>query len=315
MHRRISFVSIGLAAVTIGPGVTTATFAACVDGAYVRARPSPAAPARAEAITARLGCYSILTGGWANCAFTYRVVGLAQPGSDLAINGGHVGHTSMRPLVLNDSRNPGGSVVYAHDSDPGPLSVVGFTMQSPPFIDATVRHPAPEVSGHLAVDTTITAPLGGSFCAFDPAGRTLLTQVVVDVRVPNLEPLVAGDNHHVIRGGTAEHPQGAYGTNDSVATLLEIASEYSKKSNSALSVNDLSLPAGGLFDIGSDWRLPHGTHRQGEDVDINRANAVGVIRNCADDEELLYAVGVVAAGHTFPRLICEAGGRKHIDLR
>lgn len=314
MHSPIPFVCFVLGAAAIGSVAATVTFAACEDAAYVTARPSLAAPASARMITTRLACYSLFTGDWANCAFTYRVWGLVQPITDLANNGGHVGHAGIRPFALNDSRNLEGSVLYAHDSDPGPLDVAGFTMQTPPFIDATVRHPAPMVSGRLAVDTTITAPWGGTFCVFDPAGRTLLTHVVIDVRVPNLEPLGAGNNHTVVRDGKEEHPYGTYGTNDSIATLLEIASEYRKQSNSALSVNDLSLPAGGLFDLGSNWNTPHESHREGKDADINRTNANGAYVGCRADAELLGAVRMVAAGRLLPRLICETRDRKHIYL-
>lgn len=306
---------LGAGAGAYGLSGFTPSLAACVDSDYVQVRPSPASPASSSTITARFACYSILSGDWANCAFTYRVVGLAQPASDPGNSGGHVGHAGLRPLVLNDARNPGGAVLYAHDTDASPLGVRGFTMETPPFVDATVRHPTPEASGRLAVDTTITAPPGGVFCFFDSAGRTLLTHAIVDVGVPDLEPLAAvGNDHQVVRGGTETHPDGTSGTADSTNTLLRIAAEYRRISGSQLSVNDLSLPAGGLFDIGANWQAPHRSHRGGADADINRTNVSGETIDCSDDEDLARAVEHMAAGRAFPFLRCESGGRKHIDL-
>ncbi|MGD9598903.1 MAG: hypothetical protein AB7G76_08635 [Steroidobacteraceae bacterium] len=306
---------VGITLIACGPWWGASAHAECADSDYVSARPSPASPAGYSAITAVLGCYSVFTGDFANCAFTYKVVGLAYPESDPGNNGGHVGHTGVRPLVLADSRNPGGAVLYPRDADSSPLRVSGQTQEVPPFQQAVLRHPAPQVSGRLAVDMTITAPPGQFFCFLDPAGRTLLTYAVIDVGIPGLEPLPpTGTDYQVIRGGVAEHPDGTNGTSGTLRKLLEIAGYYHSAEGSKLSVNDLSLPAGGLFDINSNWQPPHDTHRDGLDSDINRQNVDGSFSYCEDDVSLAWAVQKSANGRARPYLYCEKHGFKHIDF-
>ncbi len=308
-------IKVGIALSVCAPWTSAITYAECADSAYASARPSPAKPAQYSPITVVLGCYSIFTGGFANCAFTYKVVGLTPPESDPANNGGHFEHVGIRPLVLADERNPGGGVLYPRDADGSPLRVAGNTQEVPPLAQAVLRHPAPQVSGRLAVVSTITAPAGQFFCFLDPAGRTLLTYAVIDVGIPGLESLPAsGTDYQVVRGGTAEHPDGTNGTPGTVRKLLEIAGYYRDATGSMLSVNDLSLPAGGLFDIHSNWQKPHQTHREGLDADINRQNIGGTFAKCLDDRALAKSVLLAAAGGTGPYLYCEEDGLKHIDF-
>jgi murein endopeptidase len=141
------------------------------------------------------------------------------------------------------------------------------------------------------------------------------SRATVDVSVPGLEQLPAdGENYQIVRGGTETHPQGTYAKPETIETLLEIAKNYREISGSKLSVNDLSLPAGGLFDIRDNWQTPHKSHREGIDADINRTNIEGEFTLCEDDLDLKEAIKIVAAGAKFPRLYCEEQGFKHIDF-
>ena len=90
--------------------------------------------------------------------------------------------------------------------------------------------------------------------------------------------------------------------------------KYFELTKRKLSINDLSLPNGGLFDLNGLWNTAkgHDTHRHGNDADINRTDGGGVLKNCEDDKKLKEAVSKIGAG--IPTLLCESGGRKHIDF-
>jgi hypothetical protein len=153
-------------------------------------------------------------------------------------------------LVLADARNPEGNILFASDTDLAALSVTGETFVTPPFLGALLIHPMPEVSGRLALDGQLIAPDNRLFCIFSPDYRVLPFHFTADVRVPGLEPLpLSGTDHEVVRGGLATHPEGTSAAPQTIATLMKIAREYRTLTGSKLSVNDLSLPAGGVFDI------------------------------------------------------------------
>lgn len=114
----------------------------------------------------------------------------------------------------------------------------------------------------------------------------------------------------VVRGcSLTTHPDGTSATPQTIATLLNIAREYRALSGSKLSVNDRSLPAGGLFDIFNTWMPAHLDHRTGTDADINQ---LGI--DCLADESFRKAIATVAASGPFPKRLCESGGRKHINF-
>jgi hypothetical protein len=83
-----------------------------------------------------------------------------------------------------------------------------------------------------------------------------------------------------------------------------------------LSINDISLSKGGLFDWQTNWVKPHQTHRKGTDVDINQApvDANGTALApvpCPDDYALQGAVDIVQVflGTSLPSLDCELNGK------
>lgn len=122
----------------------------------------------------------------------------------------------------------------------------------------------------------------------------------------------SGPYHTVARGDTAQHPEGTYGKFKTINTLELIAENYFKKVKRKLSVNDLSLPKGGLFDVHFNWRPGHKSHRTGTDADINQAGVP-----CNLDKKLRKSVKEAGA-----YLSCEDtqgkpdpnGPFKHIDF-
>jgi len=150
----------------------------------------------------------------------------------------------------------------------------------------------------------------------DPMGNPLL------MSLPDISPFY--EKH---RNGAPDHQdEDAYsGTIDANFNLIEIAEEYSNMTALPLSINDMSLPKGGLFDIKSNYALPHTWHRTGQSADINKP-AAGI--NCRNDYDLIVAVNFVmpAESRSFytpkipkgfsrsGRFLCEPTGNIHIDL-
>jgi hypothetical protein len=71
---------------------------------------------------------------------------------------------------------------------------------------------------------------------------------------------------------TLEHFKNHYGIKQMNTALKELGSNWKTTCSTAadLSYKDMSLPWGGLFDINSDWKSPHRTHRKGINLDIDK---------------------------------------------
>jgi hypothetical protein len=95
--------------------------------------------------------------------------------------------------------------------------------------------------------------------------------------VPDLMPLDSLSWYN-LTGSTSSHSANHYGTSSTNIAVYNMAFDYYYfyEPNTMLGINDMSLPWGGLFDIGppygSFWSSPHGLHRAGKSVDIDRAN-------------------------------------------
>lgn len=74
---------------------------------------------------------------------------------------------------------------------------------------------------------------------------------------------------------TSQHYQNHFGTPTLVGDVVQLASQYFAKTGKTLQLNDMSLPQGGLFDIGNDWLAPHFLHRDGNSVDFNKSHIDG----------------------------------------
>jgi hypothetical protein len=109
----------------------------------------------------------------------------------------------------------------------------------------------------------------------------------VTTKVDGLQPMKPGASYVLVRvPGT--HPEGFHATQGTSRAFSNLANDFQHfqevhdaalKScgkdpwgSHALSINDIALPTGGIFDLGSNWGpLPgHGTHNKGEGGDFNR---------------------------------------------
>lgn len=145
----------------------------------------------------------------------------------------------------------------------------------------------------------------------------------IDVGIRNLNELPDNPGLYTkIRGGVDYHTNDVayFGAQLTLQYLPLVAQDYLILSERRLSVNDMSLPKGGLFDIHGNWQTPHRSHREGKDADINQGGIA-----CEDDEDLMTAVDqllpriTTSNGNTRSALLCEACSnntlcRKHIDF-
>ncbi len=261
----------------------------------------------------RYACYSVYDGTYLDCAFSIRVVGpYAENFEDLA---GHEHGIQDRPLIY-----PGdGKLEFAEDTNKKALEVAGQTKNNV----ATTSYKMPEASGKIEVEGMLfTQP--SWYCMSNCYTETSRKfRDIVNVSVPNLVPLPdpsAEDDYIKVRKPDNNHSDAVafYGTQLAIDTLQLIASEYFRLSGRKLSINDMSLPKGGKFDINGKWSgdRDHITHRQGVDADINRRADVV----CTEDDNLLKAVdlvlpeGVIRRGEIRSARFCEKNEFIHIDL-
>ena len=247
-----------------------------------------------------VACYDFFTLDPLDCPFTLIITALVD-------DGGHVKHTpSLHPLIDPEKVTLEFNGI---DDDGSPLGIKSKTEEK----RAIIKIPLPEVAGAFLVEILTESP-EGYVCARSCFTRTSSKREhTFDVKIAELTPLPNSGPHHItVRGDVAEHPKGTHGTGDTIQALQEIARVYFGRTGRKLSINDVSLPKGGLFDTGFDWETPHDTHREGKDADLNRADGGGVIVDC--EEELTRIVEKVAGENPRPRLECESGDRRHIDF-
>ena len=79
----------------------------------------------------------------------------------------------------------------------------------------------------------------------------------------------------VLIGGTASHPLGNNhsGTLPFLSKFNQVVTQYDSEFScvdrySYIGINDMSLPLGGVFDVGADWAPPHASHDRGTAVDV-----------------------------------------------
>jgi len=125
-----------------------------------------------------------------------------------------------------------------------------------------------------------------AFAALEPL---IALERILLVRVADLIPLpepASASQYRQIGGRCTHHgpvaadstvPLGCrtpndnhYGAPDVIEALPLIAFAYAAHfpERNVIKFNDISLHAGGLFDIDGNWKAAHGTHRTGRDVDV-----------------------------------------------
>jgi hypothetical protein len=145
-------------------------------------------------------------------------------------------------------------------------------------------------SGEVAGTEKIRAKLSGS---------DKYEEFPINIRMPGLSSLGSSSYYRLTGssgttsagacpGHPIEHPDNHYGTHDTVENTISLAKDFYKNLKATLGVNDMSLEWGGLFDICGNWWSPHGWHRKGTSVDIDRSaqgehGRINVDRNTIED--------------------------------
>ncbi|MBI5197218.1 MAG: hypothetical protein HZA19_01270 [Nitrospirae bacterium] len=273
-------------------GILMAVFIFCGGAAWGGTTP-PSVPGKPSVIPISFSCYDILT-------YTLQDCGVSLTLSEGDSAGGHaVGHDPGRPL---------GGLRFYGETGTG-SSTISFRTN---FSVRGIRYVAPEVSGTVKLAGRIS-PTPPYYCV-----SHCRPQETILVWVERLSKLLERTDlpYVVARGGTGTHPEGTYGTSKTLTRLQAIADAYFEFTDRKLSVNDLSLPWGGLFDINNNWLPPHQTHRFGTDADINRTDGGGVLTNCPDDKMLEQSIQETNRSLSGGKaaLKCEPGGYKHVDF-
>jgi hypothetical protein len=326
----VFFVCIGLLGLLLGgnpawsqqtcPGPSPCTF---LDSSVI----APTLPGRPARATTLVSCYATFFGEPLGCGnVIHKVLGLKEPTNDVVNNGGHQHSPETHPLTAPP---PNDQLVFQNTGllfDPK----LGVST-GPVFGTAVILHQMPEASGNIVTETLVRAPLGWRCflnCFDSLHGRTLTT---LNVGIPNLVPLAgSGTFHLVVRtpASQASHPEGTFGTLRTLALLEALAQDYAALSSilfpglsPKLSVNDISLPRGGMFDLNNQWfaqNTPgngHVGHRTGTAADLNRAGVNGFQIQC--DNTLRELVDTVIPEPPPGRpsaLRCETGDRRHVDF-
>lgn len=277
-----------------------------------------------------LSCINGATGAFLDCPFTVDIPRDSQPPNTSANNGGHT-----HDATNNANARPLGGLEY------GGAKGVPLVSGSTGNQRAVVTHSMPEFSGKIVtrVDLKVQPPTSNSYwlcresdshrCLDSSTSRTLVT---MDVRVPKLEslPSVATAPYIKYRNPDENHQDADafYGLPTAISALTQMASLFKRWIDTPLSINDMSLPKGGKFDVNGSWSGAHGEHRIGLSADINRRiKADGTKMPCLENEDLQDAVDSVipatgprvlvnpnAKGRTLSRLYCEPDGKQHIDF-
>jgi len=234
---------------------------------------------------------------------------LKLPNSDVANNGGHT-HTGVHPLGMLKEiwPTPGNSAIYLWGQTPN--NYVYFS------------HEIPQVSGKIETVLNLRVPPGWytvSPESCDGSGTSWCFNTTVDIGVSTvLLPLADPKSNpdvtlpYIRVRNPMGHPDEVayFGTIDTLFFLNNIAIAYKKKGYT-LSVNDMSLPRGGLFDVDADYLTPHNLHRTGQSADINK-NHGDCLKNkflrIVIDKEMPVEGGSPFTQRSPPsRFLCETG--------
>jgi hypothetical protein len=262
-----------------------------------------------------IACYDARNGALQNCGFNMTVVGLTKEPSDVANNGGHNHDFDTHPTGNLSIIDP----IVAGPSQ----SLAGQTA----FNIFVVSHEMPKVSGKVDTLLNLRVPPGWHTVfpeSCDASQTSWCFRTTIDIGVPSLISLPDSSPFYVkVRDGAPEHQDSAayFGTADAIFNIIEIADQYNNMTTRLLSVNDMSLPKGGLFDIDSDFAVPHAWHRTGQSADINKPLGT----TCRNAYELIVAVNFVMPSDTRSfltpqgfsrsgRFLCEPTGNIHIDF-
>ncbi len=263
-----------------------------------------------------IACTDVRTGVYVSCGYNYNIEGLKQPEDASVNNGGHTHDAPPHPLGKV-------KIVSPTTGTPG-TNASGFTNNS--FV--VLNYDIPDVSGIIETSLDMTVPPGWHTVypeSCDGNGASWCFITTIDVGVKNLAPLPDNPFFYIkVRNADTNHTDAVayYGTDGALKNLGAIAVWYKLVSFgfSTLSVNDMSLIKGGLFDIYGTYAPPHSSHRRGKSADINKSPGV----DCRNNKLLLLSTLIVMRNPNFKNrelpsfghYLCETGNRNniHIDL-
>jgi hypothetical protein len=247
-------------------------------------------------------CYDFFTASRVNCHVTATLRPIDPNDTKPPLFGGH----NHSPIL--DSRVVG-SVQNANN----PSAPVGLQTEGDTLTGFTLVYTAPEASQQVQFVTKWEPPQNYECQNENEDTLGDFTSPCFgfnhfDIRFLGLQALPPDPLYTVDRKpDTAPlHPNGNFGTRAANFGLAQMAPIYFLAALVKLSINDQSLPRGGLFDINGNWAITpgHQRHRVGINADINQ---LGV--PCLQDSALALSVALVGARRT-----CEPSGNKHITF-
>ncbi len=237
-------------------------------------------------------CYNATTGKILDCGLTlnlYYDCSWVPPEELLNYAGGHM-HPQPQPCTAGSSRPAG---VLAYES--GGAVLKGTQIQTQTLKKKGIlSFTAPQVSGvdtiyleYIFPSCSMCYPVqepGWVWVRLTPDRLMAYTLIGIDVGLGGLEELPAMPNWYVRCGLTAgclsdnpynnpKHPEVFYGTSYLIRSVQELAYLYrTMYPTEKLRITDMSLPAGGLFDLDYHWDTAkgHKDHRVGTAVDISQ---------------------------------------------
>jgi hypothetical protein len=148
---------------------------------------------------------------------------------------------------------------------------------------------SPDPAGYGTYNIGIAGTYKISAESKDVPGAT--AKLAILAKVDGLIPLPTNSNYQLNRGDTGGHPAGSHGTAATLSEFGNLANDFYQAQSDhntelknctpqktpwfngvpvSLSINDIALPDGGVFDLGSNWKIGHQTHNRGEGGDFNK---------------------------------------------
>ena len=141
--------------------------------------------------------------------------------------------------------------------------------------NSAVLYRAPQISGEEKINATLKD-------TEERASKSIF------IMVPALSPLFETEFYRVPLNRDTSHPENHYATNDTISAIQGMAQDYFEATEGTMiSINDMSLPWGGLFDISGNWAPSHHWHRTGKSVDIDHEGV---------DETVLDEIAITHGG-------------------
>lgn len=185
----------------------------------------------------------------------------------------------------------------------------------------SAKYQAPDAAGVIRLHGEYTClDPGGTmiptaFWHADPSNsRRVVAEAIIVVGLHGLEELPSEPYAYLRCGKLAtctdgtdnidpKHPEAFWGDPEMVAKVGGLAAAFCWLHNYRLELRltDMSLPWGGLFDVGANWHWPHQRHRNGRSVDVShylwdkqKRKLVHITTNAEDRLDAIAAIAGMA---------------------